>query len=354
MQLLEEIVALSREFGTADYVCGGGGNTSVKTADTLWVKPSGTTLGGLTVEKFVSLSRPALQKLYELEIPADAQAREELVKNVMGAAVLPGNQGRASVEAPLHDVLTGAFVVHTHPALVNGMTCSKTGAAVCARLFPDALWIPYIDPGFTLCMDVRKRVLDFTAKQGRAPRLIFLESHGVFVTGDTPAEIRATYGRVMDALRAEYAQAGIATTLTVAPAAAPAAVASAQKAIADAMGAEAEAMVYSGQFPVADGPLTPDHIVYAKSFPYTGPLTREGIAAFQAARGYAPKVIATAAGVFGVSPAPKQAALALELALDGARVKQLAAAFGGFQYMDDRARLFIENWEVESYRQKQI
>ena len=354
MQLLEEIVALSREFGTGDYVCGGGGNTSVKTADTLWVKPSGTTLGGLTAEKFVSLSRAALQKLYALEIPADAQAREELVKNVMGAAVLPGNQGRASVEAPLHDVLAGAFVVHTHPALVNGMTCSKNGAATCARLFPDALWIPYIDPGFTLCMDVRQRVLAFTATHQRPPMLLFLENHGVFVTGHTPAEIRATYGRVMDTLRAEYAKAGIATTLTVAPAAAPTAVEAAQRAIADALGAEAASQAYSGAFPVADGPLTPDHIVYAKSFPYTGALTREGMAAFQAARGYAPKVIATPAGVFGVSAAPKQAALALELALDGARVAQLTAAFGGFQFLTDRARLFIENWEVESYRQKQI
>ena len=43
--------------------------------------------------------------------------------------------------------------------------------------------------------------------------------------------------------------------------------------------------------------------------------------------------------------------VALELALDGAQVMQLAAAFGGIDYMTDRAREFIENWEVESYRQ---
>jgi rhamnose utilization protein RhaD (predicted bifunctional aldolase and dehydrogenase) len=50
----------------------------------------------------------------------------------------------------------------------------------------------------------------------------------------------------------------------------------------------------------------------------------------------------------------KQASLALELAKDGALVCQLAKAFGGIQFMTDRARLFIENWEVESYRQKQV
>ncbi|SVB75886.1 uncharacterized protein METZ01_LOCUS228740, partial [marine metagenome] len=45
------------------------------------------------------------------------------------------------------------------------------------------------------------------------------------------------------------------------------------------------------------------------------------------------------------------AELALELAQDGAQVMQLAGAFGGIDYMTDRAREFIENWEVESYRQ---
>ena len=48
LDLLDRIVALSHQYGTATYVKGGGGNTSVKNAETLWVKPSGTTLGGLT------------------------------------------------------------------------------------------------------------------------------------------------------------------------------------------------------------------------------------------------------------------------------------------------------------------
>ena len=34
-----------------------------------------------------------------------------------------------------------------------------------------------------------------------------------------------------------------------------------------------------------------------------------------------------------------------------AQVMQLAEAFGGIDYMTDRAYEFIENWEVEYYRQ---
>ena len=47
MSDLKTIVELSHEFGTPEYVKGGGGNTSFKDETTLWVKPSGTTLGGL-------------------------------------------------------------------------------------------------------------------------------------------------------------------------------------------------------------------------------------------------------------------------------------------------------------------
>ena len=278
-QLLADITLLSREFGTPDFVKGGGGNTSCKTKDTLWVKPSGTVLSALTPERFVALSRAKLGELYTADIPADAAAREAKVKDMMAAAVLPGQTGRPSVEAPLHDILDGALVVHTHPALVNGLTCSRQGGAACARLFPDALWLAYVDPGFTLCMDARRRL--------HGQRLVILQNHGIFVAGDTVDEIRATYRRVLDALRAEYRKAGIPTELRR----------------ADVSG--------------LPEPVTPDHIVYGLS-------------------------------------AAKNPKLAAEMALDSAFVRQLADAFGGVQLLDERSRRFIENWEVEVYRQKQV
>ena len=342
---LDEIVALSKEFGTSD---------SVKDAQTLWVKPSGTTLAGMTPASFVAMNRAAMQRLYALAVPADAHAREALVKDVMAAAVVPGSSGRPSVEAPLHELLSGLFVVHTHPALVNGMTCSRDGAKTCARLFPDALWIPYIDPGFTLCMDVRNRVREFAATAGRQPVLLFLENHGVFITGDTMDDIRSLYRRVMESLGSEYARAGVATALPKVASVAEGSVNTVKAALSAAMGAEAACVSVSGPFKVAAGPVSPDHIVYSKSYAYVGDPTKAGIEAFRSRHGYLPKVVVTPTGVFGVAAAAKQAALALELALDGALVCQLAQAFGGIQYMTDRARLFIENWEVESYRQKQV
>ena len=352
--LLRTITELSHEFGTPGYVRGGGGNTSCKTEDTLCVKPSGTTLAGLQPETFVAMDRTALAKLFSLAIPAEASAREAQVKDVMAAAVKAGQNARPSVEAPLHHVLHGTFVVHVHPALVNGLTCSRQGAQACAELFPDALWIPYIDPGYTLCMDVRRRVLEHTAAHGQPPALLILENHGIFVTADTADGIRDIYRRVMVALRNKYAAAGVATELPVAPAALPDAVEPLKSQLRDALSSHATGIAYSGQFAVAPGPISPDHIVYHKSYPFTGEPNRATLEAFRQRHGYEPMIINSRLGVFGVGPSQKKAELALELAQDGALVAQLTAAFGGVQFMTDRAREFIEHWEVESYRAKQM
>ena len=118
MDDLKTIVELSHEFGTTEYVKGGGGNTSVKDDTTLWVKPSGTTLGGLGEETFVTLNRAKVNKLFDVETPEESAAREELVKNFMAEAV-ENNVGRPSVEAPLHNILDTRFVVHTHPPSVS-------------------------------------------------------------------------------------------------------------------------------------------------------------------------------------------------------------------------------------------
>jgi len=62
-------------------------------------------------------------------------------------------------------------------------------------------------------------------------------------------------------------------------------------------------------------------------------------------------VVVAANRVFGIGTTANNADLALQLSQDGALVMQLAEAFGGLEYMTARAREFIENWEVESYRQ---
>ncbi|HOL30537.1 MAG TPA: class II aldolase/adducin family protein [Anaerohalosphaeraceae bacterium] len=354
LDILDTITVLSHEFGTRRYVCGGGGNTSCKDAHTLWVKPSGTTLADLKPGDFIALDRHKLSELYTIEPPPDSAAREALVKEKMEKAVLPGISGRASVEAPLHNALEARFVVHTHPSLVNGMTCSKNGSVVCRQLFPDALWLDYIDPGYTLCMRVRREIQTYRQAYGREPALIFLKNHGLFAAADNAETIRSLYAQVMGRLEAEYAAAGISVDLQMGPMPSAGQTDRARQLISAAVQDESVHIAASGFFEPAAGPLTPDHIVYAKSYPFVGRPSAESIKAFQSRYGYTPQVMIFDEAVFGVSTSPKAARLALELAQDGGLVRQLAAAFGGVDYMTDTARQFIENWEVESYRKNQL
>jgi len=353
MEILKTITIVSHEFGTADYVLAGGGNTSCKDGTTLWVKPSGTTLLGLTMESFIAMNRAMLDRLYDVEPPESPTDREELVKNMMAEAVRPETPGRASVEAPLHNALSARYVVHTHPVTVNGLTCSLGGQATAAKLFPDALWIPYVDPGYTLCMVVRQAVQDYKAANGEEPKLLFLENHGVFVCADTAEEIRAIYGRVMNTLARVYAELGVNANVPKGEPPAEALVARWRAVLAEAFDYEAATVVATGRFQVAAGPLTPDHIVYAKSYPFDGVLTVENLRAFKTVRGYAPRIVLTDHAVLGVGTTEKNARLALTLAADGAIVRRLARAFGGLKLLGDSSRAFIENWEVEAYRAKQ-
>lgn len=350
MKDLETLIDLSHEFGTPDYVKGGGGNTSFKIDTTMWIKPSGTTLSGLSVGRLVAMNRGKIDALYEVETPAESADREELVKNLMAEAV-ENNGGRPSVEAPLHNVFEAAFVVHTHAVLVNGLTCAQNGKAACKRLFPDALWVEYIDPGYTLCMDVRERIGQYQKQHGHQPAVLILQNHGIFVAANTPEEIRALYAGVMETLAAEYVEKGISQTLEVA-AASP--LPATEEQIAAALGDDAAFIASSGMFAFSPGPITPDHLVYSKAFPYQGALTRSGVEAYRAERGYMPKFLVMEDRIYGVGTSQNNADLALELAQDGALVMQLAEAFGGIHYMTDAQREFIEQWEVEAYRQKQL
>jgi rhamnose utilization protein RhaD (predicted bifunctional aldolase and dehydrogenase) len=353
MTQLEIIAKLSHEFGTADFVKGGGGNTSCKSADTLWIKPSGTTLSEISPDKFVALERRKLAELYDGTPPQNSSEREKWVKNTMAAAVLPGLKGRASVETPLHDSFEAAYVVHTHCMLVNGMTCAKRGAAVCKEMFPDVLWIPYTDPGYILSMRVRKDMAEYKRQKGRQPDTVILENHGIFAVAEDAEGIREIHTKVLGALRKAYSAAKIPFELKqgTEPSAARALEMHA-KLKATVGGGQAEFLKAGAPFLAANGAITPDHSVYGKSYFHDGEPSAESVNAFKAKYGYWPRTVVTKDGVFGIGPNETAARLALELAQDGALIRQFAEAFGGIQYLNDPARQFIENWEVESYRSK--
>jgi rhamnose utilization protein RhaD (predicted bifunctional aldolase and dehydrogenase) len=353
MNLLRTLTDLSHTFGTEQYVLGGGGNTSAKDPDTLWVKPSGTTLAGMTPETFAALDREKIAELFTAQPPDDATAREAMVKDIMNATVRGQQAVRPSVEAPLHDSFQATFVVHTHPALVNGLCCSQQQTELATQIFPEAMWVDYTDPGYTLCMEVRRELQAWRDRKDVDPPIVLLGNHGIFVAAEMPGEIQRLYDTVFDTLAGEYERADIAPDLPIGPPPSPELTSHVAKLLAESLGDEAACIAASGPFNVAPGPLSPDHIVYARSFPLIGEPTAQAVAQYRDQRGLTPRIIAMDEGVFAIGATQKEADLALSLAVDAAMVVQLAGAFGGPKYLDDRQRSFIENWEVEAYRKSQ-
>ena len=158
----------------------------------------------------------------------------------------------------------------------------------------------------------------------------------------------------MSKLKAQYEKAGISQELPIASLPGEEKLKIAERAIYDSMQNSDLCIAAAGAFNVAGGPISPDHIVYSKSYPFIGQPTVERVAAFKTTHGYNAQLFAFNDAVFGVSGNAKSASLSLELAQDGALVLKLADAFGGIDYMTDQARAFIEHWEVESYRKKQL
>jgi rhamnose utilization protein RhaD (predicted bifunctional aldolase and dehydrogenase) len=354
----DDLVALSRAFGGDSYVLGGGGNISWKDEALLWIKPSGVSLAGLRAEDPVPIDRAALRELYDLERPEDASEREALVMRILAGAVADGSGRRPSVETPLHDSLRAAYVLHTHPAVVNGLTCAAAGGEILRRLFPDALWMPRTDPGYTLAIAAREALVAHEAGRGRQPDLLFLQNHGLVVAGETAGAVRERMGEVVRTVEQYFEEEG--APLELAEGDPPPGDVAARRAeeIRRALagtgtdGAERLAVVSCAPFEVAEGPLTPDHIVYHRAYPLAGEPTVHAVRTFREATGYAPVIFACPEGVYATGPTRESAGRALAMARDGGVIRQLTAAAGGICYMDEASRRFVETWEAEQYRKK--
>ena len=370
--LVSELISVANTFGAdPEYSRAGGGNASVKLDGVLHIKPSGVSLATLTAEDLVGL---------RLDVLLDALRSDEPVAGdpVMAAAAkalvsAPGGR-RPSVEILFHALIPDALVLHTHPLVANALTCNTDAEALVARLLGDeAVFVPYTDPGVPLAREVEARRTAYTARTGRpAPGITFLGNHGIIVSGNSAAELTE---------RAERLTAAVAAAIDATSAAAPhAADATARTALITVIAPtlrgllgtpERLAVVTSdssdlvrtstltpaGRAVLTDGPLIPDQIVYAGSFPLVLDASADAAAVTTAVAGYRAQfgkdpIITVIPGVvaFGAGADLAAAQTALATFTDALRVARDAGRIGTVRTLDAAERGFIENWEAESYR----
>jgi len=340
-----ELVALCHRYGTPRFVSGGGGNVSWKNKNTLWIKASGTYLAEADETTLVAVKREPLGELYRTPTPENTNEREAWAKQIVQSAVEDSvSPGRPSVETPLHDLFEAAYVVHTHPPLVNGLTCARNAESACRELFPDALWVPYVDPGVTLCLHVKRQFEDYVSEHGCEPSVIIMQNHGLVVAADELAEIDLIHERIFKVLEDTYRSAGLGTGI-------PDFVAEESNAspVSELGGLKVVALKCTG-FQPAPGPLTPDHVVYGGVEPLNL-VNGNTLITYRERFESDPRLLVHAQGLYAIGATHSQAKVACDLAADGAFVFQLTEAFGGANFMSEKDWRFVVNWEAESYRQ---
>lgn len=167
------------------YIQGGGGNTSVKLNETeMAVKASGCRLSDMGEKAgYVVVDYKAIAEYFNTTEDT-GEALEATSKGVLKDATLEKEQLkvlRPSVEAGFHSVLK-TYVVHTHSVYSNILCCSEEGESLAKDLFADVnyIWLPYVDPGATLTLEVAKAIKN----HGSTPDVVFMQNHGVIVSSD--------------------------------------------------------------------------------------------------------------------------------------------------------------------------
>jgi len=367
---MDDLVYLSRRYGSnPDWVLAGGGNTSFKDESTLYVKASGFPLATIGPEGFARMDRSALAKIWKAEYPEAEREREAAALADLMAARVEGEDKRPSVETLMHELFPYPLVVHTHPSLVNGITCAHDGEQAAKRLFGSRLlWVPAIEPGYILAREMQRTAREHEERTGTFPKLVLLQNHGLVIAGENAAEIDAMHQEVERLIRRSLVREPDMSAVEGDPASRNRWTAALETAfdheVAIVFEANAE-LVRRLESAEAFAPLSsafsPDHIVYAGSAPIlVGPTPmnsaaglRSLITSYERDHGSQPRIVAVEGlGVFAVAETTEACATAIALFNDEVKIAAYAESFGGARPLDEFLVTFIEGWEVEHYRKK--
>ena len=360
---LSDLMEMSRRYGgNPDYVLAGGGNTSVKDENILYVKCSGVCLADITEQGIVAMDRRRLSSLLDKEYPKEDQAREAaFLEDVMGARLEEDVTKRPSVEALLHNLFPQKYVLHIHPALVNGLTCSAGAREVAAELLgEETLWIPICRPGYILGRICREAMAEAKARTGREASVALLQNHGIFLAGETVEEIDKQFEKLWNRLRGAVRRE---PDLSACGEAERALAQETAKRLREETGRMVnfidtrEALRFTESETASEPlkrPFTPDHIVYSGPYPLYLKQPQdigEALKAFGDRTGLIPKILLVeSVGAFAFGEMDRECRQAELLFRDAMKVAVYAESFGGVRPMTEELTEFIIHWEAESYR----
>ena len=367
MSVLHEIISLSRYYGNnPGYVIGGGGNTSYKEGDRLWIKASGIPLADIDESGFVCLSRKKLDKISEAIYSKDPAKREEEVKGDLLAAIIDDKNMRPSVETSLHNLFNNRFIVHTHPTFVNALLCSVNAKQITEELFDkEVMFVEYTDPGYTLFKKTKEVLDQYIEMYDSNPLIIIMQNHGMIVCGETAGEVYELTDKIVNTVSSRFKKKlpsldfmtprrstkmlinGVSEYLNT-------------RNLVHAYSTNELIHLFvqnSEEFRRISRPFTPDNIVYCKSeYLLSGGSAEKVISDiedFENRHGFYPRIIGIEkTGLISVGDSEQSVARSLEVFQDMMKISFFSDNFGGPRFLSKKEIEFIDNWEAEHYRRK--
>ena len=378
---LADLVKISNITGKdTTLVQGGGGNTSVKTADGkyMYIKASGTALKDMSKKKGWRRMRlaPVLSIIEDKSLAKlEAGKREpEVVDRLLLACDDKVKGGaRPSVEAHLHSIL-GKYVIHLHPLVVAAYVNAKKGKAELEKLFKNErfppLWVPYTDPGFMLAKKIARLVGDYQNRFGKKPAIMILEKHGLFVTAETAEAALRLVRKVIKLCSSKLQPLKAGKKKTPAFQEITAAKSAIRKAVFDATGQKLPVSYFTITKPIAafmarkdaakllaTPALNPDELVYANGSAMwldkceAKTITAKLNSLVNKGRKPSAAFLVKGLGLF-VAADKKTAPVIAEITTCSVLIRMYAQKFGGILALTKRQQDFINNWEAEAFRKK--
>ena len=350
---LREIAELSRFYGNnPDFTFLDLGDSSVKSAELLYIKPDGLALAAVQSTDMLALHWNRLLEIFKLPTNLSAADYDMRARNIIQNALVAGQLGFPSMETPVHMVIDYRFVIQLRPALVNGMLCAHNAKQNCQKLFPEALFLDYCTPDARMATLLKDALQQNPLPNGKQRQIIFLQNRGVIVAADSCDEIKTIFEHICTKLKQAYRAANIKDEITTPKDADPDFVQEIAPVLRHRLSFDTDRRVlihFVGKGNAFNGPLTLSHIAYTGSYAYHGDGSAASLQAFQKKHGYLPKVLNISDQALFVCANDLGEAQSIKTALyDAMRVEKLSQAFGGPKYLNKKQCEFIENLTLES------
>jgi hypothetical protein len=199
MPVVTDLIQLSRFAGERfDLVQASGGNASLNTPDgKMRIKASGRAMSDIVSEDdLCELSCEDLLDFIEANMGKDLTA-EELEEPANECLQLANRtpERRPSNETFLH-ALFGPLTLHTHPPVVTSIVCQRGWREKISTLIPTAHFVDYATPGPCVAIKMAEALKEANWKIGDRA-IVFLQNHGMIISGHTASEVAATTNDVV-------------------------------------------------------------------------------------------------------------------------------------------------------------